>query len=110
VRLGATCLWEVGSQVTSGTAVDNTQIVVQGLPNRVIRYVARTMDLESESRVGLLTSDAAFQRFSFDLCYGRLERFDFLWGSRNGSRIQYTLFVRQSVEPLEEFDDEVVAL
>ena len=90
----------------SGAATDDTQIVVQGLPNRVIRYVART----TESRVRLLVSDTAFQRFDFGLCCDRLECFYFLWGSGNGSRIKPTLFGRQLVEPLKKFDDEVATL
>ena len=88
----------IESQITSGVAVDDTKIVVQGVPNNVIRHVAHTMDLESESRVDLPIPDTTFQRF------------DFLWSSRNCSRIQSTLFGRQLVEPLREFHDEVVAL
>ena len=101
---------EIESQITSGAAADDTQVVVQGPPNDIIRHGAQTVDLESKSWVDLPVSNAALQSFDLDLCYGGVEHFDFLWSSGDCSRIQSTLFGRQLVEPLKEFDDEVVAL
>jgi len=68
----------IEGQISSGAATDDTEVVVQGLPNDVIRHVARTTDLELESLVDLPIPDTTFQGFDFDLCYSRFKRFGLL--------------------------------
>jgi len=103
---------EVESNGSSGAMANNTQVVVEGPPNDIVRCaVVCTVDLESESRVYLLVPDGAVQGFNFDPRHGRLEHLDLLWrGSNYRGRVQPPLVGHQVIESLEEFNDEVLVL
>ena len=102
---------EIECKISSSARANDTDIVVQGHSNDIMRHLfTRPKDLESEPWLLAQNSNALFREFDIDLRYCRFEQLDFLLRGKNCGRIKATLFGCQLVEPLKELDHEAVVL